>query len=988
MRMQAAGWGLLCAAILSTSCGDNKSPADGGSAQRPPTSVTLQSDVGDSIGGGRSYSYDQSSAQVTLNVTGGLVVVSVIGDESWTGTFVLPGPPSSVTTGTFSPVTRYPFHQPQAGGMDWSGQGRGCNTLNGWFAVDAVTYVSGVLTTIDLRFEQHCEGAAPALHGKIHWDASDPAVPPHPITPPPPGLWTPSGFTPPAGNYVHLESGPGDYIGGGATYDYTQANALLSVSASGGQLAVGVNGDQGWSGYFQAMSALTRLEPGYYGNLQRYPFHNPVRGGLSWSGEGRGCNTLTGWFVVDAVTYSGSTLTSIDLRFEQHCEGGGPALHGKIHWTPGDTSSPPGPVSPPPAGLWTPSGFTPPAGNYVHLESGPGDYVGGGANYDYTQANALLSVSATGGHLTVGVRGDQEWSGDFQAMSSVARLEPGYYGNLQRYPFQSPVRGGLSWSGQGRGCNTLTGWFVVDAVTYSGSTLTSIDLRFEQRCEGGGSALHGQIHWAPGDTTAPPGPVSPPPAGLWTPSGFTPPPGNYVHLESGPGDYIGGGATYDYTQANALLSLSATGGHLAVGVNGDQQWSGDFQAMSNLSRLEPGYYGNLQRYPFQNPVRSGLSWSGEGRGCNTLTGWFVVDAVTYSGSTLTSIDLRFEQHCEGGGPALHGQIHWAPGDTTAPPGPVSPPPAGLWTPSGFTPPTGNYVHLESDTGDYIGRGANYDYTQANAFLSVSPSGGHLAVGVNGDQEWSGDFQAMSNLGRLEPGYYGNLRRYPFHNPIRGGLSWSGEGRGCNTLTGWFVVDAVTYSGSTLTSIDLRFEQRCEGGGAALHGQIHWAPGDTTAPPGPVSPPPAGLWTPSGFTPPAGNYVRLESDTGDYIGGGVTRDYSTANATIGVNGSGAHLSLNLSTASEWWYGEFQAMSSVTRLEPGYYGNLQRYPFHNPIRGGLSWWGDGRGCNTLTGWFVVDAATYSGSTLTSIDLRFEQHCEGGGPALHGQIHWAAP
>ncbi len=497
MRRSAVAWDLLCVAMLSSACGGSKSPGDGGTPGSQPTSVTLQSDVGDYIGGGRSYSYDQSTAQITLNVTGGHVVVSVVGDESWSGNFVLPGPPTSVTTGTFAQVTRYPFHQPQTGGMDWSGEGRGCNVLNGWFAVDAVTSASGVVTSIDLRFEQHCEGAAPALHGKIHWDARDTTAPPGPEYPPPAGLWTPVGFTPPAGNYVHLESGAGDYIGGGVTYDYTQANALLSVSATGGHLTVGVAGDQGWNGDFQAMSTLASLEPGYYGDLRRYPFQNPIRGGLSWSGDGRGCNTLTGWFVVDAVTYSGSTLTSIDLRFEQHCEGGAPALHGQIHWAPGDTTAPPGPEYPPPAGLWTPVGFTPPVGNYVHLESDAGDYIGGGATYDYSAASATIGATASGGHLSLNVTSNSDWwFGDFQAMSTLASLEAGYYGNLQRYPFHNPIRGGLSWSGNGRGCNTLTGWFVVDAVTYSGSTLTSIDLRFEQHCEGGAPALHGQLHWA------------------------------------------------------------------------------------------------------------------------------------------------------------------------------------------------------------------------------------------------------------------------------------------------------------------------------------------------------------------------------------------------------------------------------------------------------------------------------------------------------------
>jgi hypothetical protein len=58
-----------------------------------------------------------------------------------------------------------------------------------------------------------------------------------------------------------------------------------------------------------------------------------VKGGLSWGFEGRGCNNLNGWFAVDSVTYNGTALAAIELRFEQHCEGLAPALRGKIHWT-------------------------------------------------------------------------------------------------------------------------------------------------------------------------------------------------------------------------------------------------------------------------------------------------------------------------------------------------------------------------------------------------------------------------------------------------------------------------------------------------------------------------------------------------------------------------------------------------------------------------------------------------------------------------------
>ncbi|QJD98809.1 hypothetical protein HH212_01125 [Massilia forsythiae] len=87
-------------------------------------------------------------------------------------------------------------------------------------------------------------------------------------------------------------------------------------------------------------------------------------------------------------------------------------------------------------------------------------------------------------------------------------------------------------------------------------------------------------------------------------------------------------------------------------------WTGDFVGMRSLSQLQPGYYGDLQRYPFNNAVKGGLDWSGNGRGCNILNGWFVVDKVSYALGQLNAIDLRFEQHCEGMAAAQHGAIHW------------------------------------------------------------------------------------------------------------------------------------------------------------------------------------------------------------------------------------------------------------------------------------------------------------------------------------------
>ncbi len=302
------------------------------------------------------------------------------------------------------------------------------------------------------------------------------------------------------------------------------------------------------------------------------------------------------------------------------------------------------------------------------------------------------------------------------------------------------------------------------------------------------------------------------------PPGPEPPLPGFVHLQSDAGDYIGAGGTYDYTQANAVITVTAGAGHFGMSIRGDEWWFADFQIPSGINHLQPGNYTDLQRYPFHDPAKGGLSWYGEGRGCNTLSGSFSVDSVRYAQDTLLAIDLRFEQHCEGGSAALHGTIRWRLGDTTSVRGPVTPVPDGLWRPApGATPATGNYTYLSSDTGDYIGLGGTFTYTT----MTVTASGGHLGVSINGAQWWFGDFQAMNTLNKLQAGYYGGLRRYPFHNPVKGGLDWSGEGRGCNTLLGWFAVDRLTYAGDSLTAIDLRFEQRCEGGSSALHGKIHW-----------------------------------------------------------------------------------------------------------------------------------------------------------------------
>jgi hypothetical protein len=133
------------------------------------------------------------------------------------------------------------------------------------------------------------------------------------------------------------------------------------------------------------------------------------------------------------------------------------------------------------------------------------------------------------------------------------------------------------------------------------------------------------------------------------------------------GDYITQGLSYSYSAA-AGDTLNATGGpavfHLNInGANGDW-WSLDLAAPTGQT-LQPGVYDGATRYPF-NGSGPGLDVSGNGRGCNTLTGSFTIQSYQPGTSgTVEEMQASFEQHCEGGPAALRGTV--TIGNPTPPP---------------------------------------------------------------------------------------------------------------------------------------------------------------------------------------------------------------------------------------------------------------------------------------------------------------------------------
>ena len=139
---------------------------------------------------------------------------------------------------------------------------------------------------------------------------------------------------------------------------------------------------------------------------------------------------------------------------------------------------------------------------------------------------------------------------------------------------------------------------------------------------------------------------------------------------------------------------------------------------------------------------------------------------------------------------------------------------------------------------------------------------------------------------------------------------------------------------------------------------------------------------------AATYLYFNSQPGDYIGQGEERTWTTDDGVFNASGEISSNVVEISfDGTDWWYLDFAAPSGQT-LQPGPYDGATRYPFQSPTLPGLSVYGDGRGCNTLTGRFDILEISYTAQgQIDRFAADFEQHCEEMGPALFGSIRYNA-
>src|SRR6185295_7874705 len=120
-------------------------------------------------------------------------------------------------------------------------------------------------------------------------------------------------------------------------------------------------------------------------------------------------------------------------------------------------------------------------------------------------------------------------------------------------------------------------------------------------------------------------------------------------------------------------------------------------------------------------------------------------------------------------------------------------------------------------------------------------------------------------------------------------------------------------------------------------------------------------------------LMLDSQTGDYIGAGLQYRYGDSTSLWSVQSENGGNLVRFSVDgndSSWNTVAFRAPGAYTnRLVPGEYTGVARASFSYPAAG-LDAYGNGRGCNTITGRFTVYESVYNiDGTIASFAADFE-------------------
>lgn len=304
----------------------------------------------------------------------------------------------------------------------------------------------------------------------------------------------------------------------------------------------------------------------------------------------------------------------------------------------------------------------------------------------------------------------------------------------------------------------------------------------------------------------------------------------FIGIESESGDYIGGGVTETFTDVGVILT--GVGSRVSFSGGG---FTYTFEAPED--ELTVGHYKEATRYPFNSIGVPGLSISGNGRGCNTLTGQFIVHELIYDDAfNVLSAAIDFEQYCDSNVSALFGFVRYnsdvdgildqdADGVSDIKDNCIDVANAdqtdsdddGIGNACDLIQGT-TFVYIDSEEGDYIGQGVQELFSLENTTITINGNSSLVSLSAGG---FTYSF-AAPDASVLDVGMYEGATRYPFNSGEEPGLSVSGNGRGCNTVTGNFeILEIHINENGSVSNFAANFEQYCGVSESALFGVVRY-----------------------------------------------------------------------------------------------------------------------------------------------------------------------
>jgi hypothetical protein len=205
-----------------------------------------------------------------------------------------------------------------------------CSAI-GEFDIDELVFApTGELLVLQVTFEEYCDSGPLPRFGRMRVEAPAPrspiVLPTRSITPPT------------SGNFLYVNSQPGDFAGQGGESLFRAADSTItsSLSTSGDYLSGWVyqapdgNYPRWWYVRIAAPPGQA-LAPGSYVGAAIADYRQSGEPGLEVTGSGGQCSTVLGRFDVEEMTFwSNGDVRTFQATFEQHCNYSTAALFGRF----------------------------------------------------------------------------------------------------------------------------------------------------------------------------------------------------------------------------------------------------------------------------------------------------------------------------------------------------------------------------------------------------------------------------------------------------------------------------------------------------------------------------------------------------------------------------------------------------------------------------------------------------------------------------------